>query len=51
VAGGTKRDQESALMDARPAVMNGELAFRPTRPAATTVAIEHRLAVTGEAKA
>ena len=51
MAGGAKGNQKPALMDARTAVMNGELTVRPTRPAATTVALEHGIAMSGEAKA
>jgi hypothetical protein len=36
-------------MDARSTVVNGELTLRPTSAAATTVARENRLPVSGEA--
>ena len=51
MAGGAKGNQKPALMDARTAVMNGELAIRPTGPAAATVALEHGIAMAGKAPA
>jgi hypothetical protein len=51
VAGGTKRNKMSRLMNSRPAVMHGEFRVRPACLAAASVASEYSVALTGEVAA
>jgi hypothetical protein len=51
VASGTKGDQQSALMDPRTSMMDGQFTVRPTPLTAAAVADEHGFALAGKAKA
>ena len=51
VAGGTQGNEKAALVDARAAVVNCELARGPAGAATAAVAVEYGIAVSGKAPA
>ena len=51
MAGGTQGDQEARVVDARPAVVDGQFTIGPTGAAAPSVTLQNLLAVAGEAAA
>ena len=51
VASGTEGDQETALVDARTTMMNGEFTLSPTGATAAAVAVEDGLPLAGKAAA
>ncbi len=51
VAGGAKGQQKAGVMEARSAVVDGQLPIRPTALTTTAVAIQHTFPVAGKAAA